>query len=306
MVLALFFAACSSSEPQKPAEPAKPAAEARKPAAPPPAAAGNEVVVKGSDSEVNLVQKMAEDFNKAHPDVKISVTGGGSGAGIAALLDGTTTLANASRDLKPEEKAQAVTKNVTPMAFVFATDAVAVVVNAQNKVNDLDVTALAGIFQGTTKSWKAVGGDDKPFSLYGRQSSSGTYDYFKKTAVNGEYSADMKQLNGNAEIVEAVSKDPQGIGYVAAGYVKGKPGVKPLGLKVNGQTLSSQDEAQVLSGTYPLARPLFQFMNGKPTGALKDFLAFEASDAGQQIVKDMGFYVIFPDKKAANAALLGG
>ncbi len=294
MILALALLACS---PETPA-PSKPEA-----VAPPPAK--TELVIKGSDSEVNVVQKLAEEFMKTHADVAISVTGGGSGTGVAALIDGGCTLANSSRDFEPEEKVKALDKKVTPVSFVFATDAVGLVVNPKNPVTTADLATVGKVFRGEEKTWTALGGGATPISLYGRQSNSGTYTFFKKVVVNGEYSADVKQMNGNAQIVEGVAADEAGIGYVAAGYVKGKANVKLLNLVVDGAEISPSDEAAVISGKYPLARPLYQFMNGKPTGALKDFLAYEASDAGKAIIASEGFYPVFPDKVAANQALLG-
>lgn len=290
----LFLVACSGGSPAPtPAEPPKPAAK-------------TELVVKGSDSEVNLVQKLAEEFMKTHPEANISVTGGGSGTGIAALLDGTATLANSSRDLKGEEKLKFQEKGKTPQAFVFATDGLAVVVHKDNPIAELSLDQVGKAFRGEIKSWKDLGGPDKPISLYGRQSNSGTYDFFKAQAVKGDFSPDVKEMNGNAQIVEGVSADPLGLGYTAAGYVKGKDGLKPVSLLVDGAAVSPLDEPAVLSGKYPLARPLYQFFVGKPDPVLKAFLEYEATDAAQAIVKDMGFYPIFADKKAANAAVLGG
>jgi phosphate transport system substrate-binding protein len=296
MLLSLLLA-CSGGETTPPK------AEAPKP---PPPAAKTEIVVKGSDSEVNLVQKLGEDFMKTHAEASLSVTGGGSGTGIAALLDGTCTLANSSRDLKGEEKLKFQEKGKEPKAFVFATDAVAVVVAKDNAVNELSLEQVGKIFRGEIKSWKAVGGPDKPISLYGRQANSGTYDYFKANATKGDFSPEVKEMNGNAQIVEGIAADAMGIGYTAAGYVKDKPGIKALSLVVDGAGVSPLDKAAVLSGRYPLARPLFQFLVGKPEGALKAFLQYEASGAGQKIVEDMGFYPIFDNKKPDNAALLGG
>lgn len=266
----------------------------------------SEIVIKGSDSEVNVVQRLAEEFMKVHPEVVISVTGGGSGTGIAALIDGSCTLANSSRALKGDEKVRALEKKVDPKAFSFATDAVALVVNPANPLSQLDLDQAGRIFRGEVTDWKDVGGAPGPISLYGRQSNSGTYDYFKSTVVKGEFSGSVKEMNGNAQIVEGVSGDLGAVGYSAAGYVLDKPGVKVLSLLVDGQAVSPADEAAVLSGRYPLARPLYQFMNGKPSGALADFLRYEASDAGQAIVKEMGFYPVFVDIKAENQALVDG
>ncbi|MFN7142980.1 MAG: PstS family phosphate ABC transporter substrate-binding protein, partial [Myxococcota bacterium] len=272
-------------------------------------ASGATIQVKGSDSEVNLVQRLAEEFMKKNPGASIAVTGGGSGAGIAALIDGTTTIANSSRDMKGAEKIDAQRKGVDVKAFVFATDGLAVIVNPANTLESIDVDTLGKIYRGEVSTWDAVGGPAAPVSLYGRQSNSGTYDFFKSAAVKGEYSPNLKQMNGNAQIVEGVKADPGGIGYVAAGYVSGEnaAGVKILPIKgADGAAVSPVDEAAVLSGAYPLARPLYQFVNGAPTGTLKDFLAYEASPDGQAIVKQMGFYPIAGPHVASNQALVGG
>lgn len=301
-MLTLLLLACSGGETAS--TPAAPTT----PAAPPAPAAGATIQVKGSDSEVNLVQRLAEEFTKKNPGANIAVTGGGSGAGIAALIDGTTTIANSSRDMKGTEKIEAQRKGVDVKSFVFATDGLAVIVHPSNPVQSLDVDQLGKIYRGELSTWDTLGGTGA-VSLYGRQSNSGTYDYFKSAAVKGEYSPNLKQMNGNAQIVEGVKADPGGIGYVAAGYVLGESGagVKVVPLTVaGGAPVSPSDEAAVLSGAYPLSRPLFQFINGAPTGAVRDFLAFEASPEGQAIVKEMGFYVIGESHAAANQALVGG
>jgi len=299
--ISLLLLACSESPtPASPEAPAGPEA---------PAAAGGTIQVKGSDSEVNLVQRLAESFMKKSPGASISVTGGGSGAGIAAIIDGTTTIANSSRDMKGTEKIEASRKGVDVKSFVFATDGLAVIVNAANPATSLDVDTLGKIYRGELSTWETAGSGTGAVSLYGRQSNSGTYDYFKSAAVKGEYAASLKQMNGNAQIVEGVKADPGGIGYVAAGYVAGEngAGVKVLTIAPTpgAPAISPTDEAAVLSGAYPLARPLFQFVNGVPAGTLRDFLAYEASPEGQAIVKEMGFYPIAAAHTAANQALVG-
>jgi phosphate transport system substrate-binding protein len=268
------------------------------------------LTIKGSDSEVNLVQRLAERFLEGHADVTISVTGGGSGTGIAALMDGTADLANSSRDLSGLEKIAARRKGLDVRAFVFATDGLAVIVHADNPVASLSLAELAAVYRGEVTSWQALGAPEAlPVSLYGRQSSSGTYDYFRKAAVKGDYASSLKQMNGSAQIAEAVRNDRGGIGYVAAGYVQGESaeGLRVLALEnADGQKTSPLDVSAVLSGAYPLSRPLYQFMPGAPDDTLRAFLRFEASDEGQAIVQDMGFFTVAPDDAAANAALLGG
>ncbi len=305
MLLSLLLVACSGSETSTTSAPSAPAPSAPAPSAP----TGGTIQVKGSDSEVNLVQRLAEEFSKKTPAASIAVTGGGSGAGIAAIIDGTTTIANSSRDMKGAEKIEAQRKGLDVKAFVFATDGLAVIVNPSNKLESIDLDKLGALYRGEVSTWDAVGGGAGPVSLYGRQSNSGTYDFFKSAAVKGEYAPALKQMNGNAQIVEGVKADPGGIGYVAAGYVQGEngAGVKILPVSsAGGQPVSPLDEAAVLSGVYPLARPLYQFVNGTPTGQVKDFLAFEASPEGQAIVKQMGFYPITSAHVASNQALVGG
>lgn len=301
MIVSLLLLACSDSE-----------STVASSALPKVHASSETIQVKGSDSEVNLVQRLAEEFMKKTPGASIAVTGGGSGAGIAAIIDGTTTIANSSREMKGSEKIEASRKNVDIQSFVFATDGLAVIVHASNPLDTIDLDKLGGIYRGELTAWEAAGVAGSalgPVSLYGRQSSSGTYDYFKTAAVKGEYASSLKQMNGTAQIVEGVKADPGGIGYVAAGYVGGDnaAGVKVLSLiGADGAAVSPLDEAAVLSGAYPLARPLYQFIDGAPTGMLKTFLAYEASPEGQAIVKEMGFYVVGNQYVAGNQALVAG
>lgn len=299
MLVSLLLLACSGGPSSSTPDGATP------PAVPPPSNPGATIQVKGSDSEVNLVQRLAEEFMKIHPGASIAVTGGGSGAGIAAIIDGATTIANSSRDMKGAEKIEASRKGVDVRSFVFATDGLAVIVHPENPMETIDVDTLGAIFRGDTTTWEGGGA----VSLYGRQSNSGTYDYFKSAAVKGEYASSLKQMNGTAQIVESVKVDVGGIGYVAAGYVSGDKGVGVKVLKVStagGEPVSPNDEGAVLSGAYPLARPLYQFVNGVPTGQVRDFLAFEASPEGQAIVKEMGFYAIAEQYVAPNQALVAG
>lgn len=305
MLVSVLLLACSGSE----TTPPSPAGTGPGAPTPSPTAASGTIQVKGSDSEVNLVQRLAEEFMKKSPGASIAVTGGGSGAGIAAIIDGTTTIANSSREMKGAEKIEASRNNVDIKSFVFATDGLAVIVNASNPMDTIELDKLGAIYRGELSTWDAVGGGTGPVSLYGRQSNSGTYDYFKSAAVKGEYATSLKQMNGTAQIVEGVKSDPGGIGYVAAGYVAGEnaAGIKVLSLTTaGGAPVSPLDEAAVLSGSYPLARPLYQFINGAPTGALKEFLAYEASPEGQAIVKEMGFYAVGSQYVGPNQALVAG
>lgn len=261
--------------------------------------AADMIQIKGSDSEVNLVQRLAEVFMKKHPGVNIAVTGGGSGTGIAALINKKTDIANSSRDMSGKEIESAKKAGINPIGVAFATDGISVIVHPENPVKKLTLEQLGMLFSGKVKSWKEVGGPDLPVSLYGRQSNSGTYVFFRGLVVRGDYSPKMKSMNGNAQIVEAVQRDKAGIGYVAVGYVVDMQGnVKP-GLQLLPVAKDAQSEAytpakmeNVMSGKYPISRPLYQFVNGKPTGKLAEFIKFELSPEGQQIVREKGFFPV--------------
>ena len=156
---------------------------------------------------------------KKNPDVNIAVTGGGSGTGIAALINKTTDIANSSRELSPKEEEAAKSAGVQPFRIIFATDGISVVTHPANPISKLTLEQLGKIFKGEITNWKEVGGKDAKISLYGRQSNSGTYVFFREFVVKADYSPHMKAMNGNAQIVEAIKKDKDGIGYVAVGYV---------------------------------------------------------------------------------------
>lgn len=261
------------------------------------------IEIKGSDSEVNLVQRLAEQFMEEHPDVKIAVTGGGSGTGIAALFDKTIDIANSSRPLASAEKVQAVKKGIKPVSNVFATDALSIAVNPENPVKSLTLEQLGKIFRGEATDWKEFGGEGK-ITAYGRQPSSGTYVFFKDAVVKGDYGDKVLQMNGNAQIVESIAQDKGGIGYVAVGYIKSKDDIKalPVAAKEGDEAIMPTDEEAVADGKYPIARPLFQYTNGEPTGNVREFLLFELSPTGSKTATEMGFY---PVRKADNEQFNG-
>ena len=264
------------------------------------------LAVKGSDSEVNVVQQLAEAYMARHPGVFVSVGGGGSGTGIAAILDGTAQVANSSRPLTGIEILRSRREGMALGGFVFATDALAVVVHADNPVPRVDLATLGALYRGETLRWP----DGRAVSLYGRQSNSGTHAYFRDVAVKGEYAASLRQMNGSAQIVEAVRQDRGGIGYVAAGYVDGERAaglrVVPLVSPVDGAVLSPRDTEAVRARRYPLARPLHQFVAAPVGDGVRAFLAFEASPEGMAIVSRNGFFPIAAEDARANHALLGG
>jgi phosphate transport system substrate-binding protein len=260
--------------------------------------------VRGSDSEVNLVTRLGEVFSEHREDVAVAVTGGGSGVGIAALLDGVADLANSSRALKPQEKLLALRKGVEPVETVFATDALTVIVHEKNPVESLTVEAIGAMFRGEVASWphgpEVVG--------YGRQSSSGTYGFFRKAVVQGDYALEVREMSGNAQIVEGVAADPGGIGYVAVGYLKaGAEGVRAVPIEGDdGQVVSPLDAEAVKAGRYPIARPLYQITDGPPRGPIAEFLRFELSPPGEAILVEMGFYPVVAAWEERNAHLRAG
>ncbi len=265
--------------------------------------AAREVMVKGSDTMLNLVQNLAEAFSTASSDITVSVTGGGSGVGISAIMSNETDIANASRAIKSKEISTARANGVNPVEYAIAIDGVCIIVNASNSVEKLTIEQLGQLYQGKVANWSAVGGPNKKVSLYGRQPSSGTFVYVRDEAVKGEYSGSMRQMNGNAQIVEAVKADEGAVGYVGVGYAR-EAGIKVVTLSRDGSSYYSPlDKAAVDAGNYPLARPLFQYTNGKAKGDAKTFIEFELGPDGQKIVSDQGFYPLtqgYQDRNSAN------
>lgn len=262
--------------------------------------------IKGSDTEVNMVQRLTEVYNEKKPNVQFAVTGGGSGTGIAALIDKQIDVANSSRPMKDEEISQAQANGVEPVAFIFAQDGLAVVVNESNGIESLTLDQVGAIYRGDITNWKDVGGEDREISTYGRQSSSGTYVFFMETVVKGDYTAEMKMLAGNANIVEGVVADVAGIGYIGVGYAKDGDSVVS-GLKVLEIAKDASSEAtsplvmeNILQGKYPLVRPLYHYTDGKPEGSLKDYLEFVFSADGQAVVEEEGFFPINAEYQAMN------
>jgi phosphate transport system substrate-binding protein len=253
--------------------------------------------IRGSDSEVNVVQRLAEVFMKEQPDVFISVTGGGSGVGIAALIDGTADLANSSRPLRPEEKLLALRSGIRPYREIFALDALTIIVHEDNPVETLTLEQVGALFRGEVERWTALGGPDARVITYGRQTSSGTYQWFRENVVQGGYDPSTRQMSGTAQIVDSVARDPGGVGYVAVGYLEaGAEGVHAVAIQTSSSAapVSPLDEEAVLAGRYPISRPLYQFSDGPPEGALADFVAFERSARGREIILAMGFFPPLP------------
>jgi phosphate transport system substrate-binding protein len=259
-------------------------------AAPALAMAGT-ITVKGSDTMVILAQRWAEEYMKKNPARKVQVTGGGSGTGIAALVNGTTDIADASRAMKDDEKAKVRDRyNTLPTEIAVAKDGVALYVSEANPVAQLTIDQLGAIYLGDVTSWKEVGGPDARIVLYSRENSSGTYVFFKENVLGGEdFAASAQTLPGTAAVVNAIAKERYGIGYGGAAYAKGVKEVKIVGK--DGQAWLPSAE-NVKSGKYPLSRPLFMYTRATPAGEVKQFIDFCLSPEGQAIVTQVGYFPI--------------
>jgi len=261
------------------------------------------IQIKGSDTLVNLVQILAEEYMAKNRGVAIAVLGGGSGTGITALINGTCDIANHSREWKQKELDLAYEKGIRPRIFAIAVDALSIIVNEKNPLDTLTMVQVGSIFRGEIKNWKVLGGPDQKISLYGRQSNSGTYAFMQEHVLNNKnYSPEVKEMNGNAQIIEAVTQDVSGIGYVGVGYLYDESGQVRKGIKVlkikkdeNAPAFSPLDKEAVYSAKYPISRPLYQSTNGKPSGVAADLIRFELSPEGQAIVEKEGFFKIGQD-----------
>lgn len=252
--------------------------------------------VRGSDSEVNLVQSIAENFMDQDSLVSVGVTGGGSGAGIASLVNNKTDIANSSRKITDEEIKIARERGVEPYEIIFAQDVLAIIVNENNPIQSLTLEELGKIYSGELTNWKELGGNDEKIMLYGRQSSSGTYIFFREFIVKTEYDQSMIGMSGTAQIVEAIRADKTGVGYVSSGYLDEsvQTGLKVVEIQKDETTTaySPLDKENVISGNYPITRPLMQYTNGKPKGKLLEFILYQFTPEGMDIIENNGFYPI--------------
>jgi phosphate transport system substrate-binding protein len=248
---------------------------------------GETIVIKGSTTVLPVAQAASEAFMAANPGVNISISGGGSGNGIKALVDKSTQIANASRFIKDKEVNLAHENGVYAVPHRVAIDAIIPVVHPSNPVNDLTVEQLSLIYQGKIKNWNEVGGNDMKIVVVSRDTSSGTYEVWEEKVLHKAKVTPRAQLQAsNGAIVQAISKNKYAIGYIGLGYLN--KDVKAL--KVNGIEASSQN---ALSGAYPVARPLFMFTDGWPTGSTAKFIVFVLSREGQEIVKKEGFVPLY-------------
>jgi phosphate transport system substrate-binding protein len=250
---------------------------------------------KGSDTMVNLALAWAEAYEAAHPETRLSVTGGGSGTGIAALINGTVTIANASRAIKEEERQQAEANGVEPVEFVVARDAIAIVVNPANPVSQLSLPQLSAIYSGQITNWREVGGEDRPIVLLSRETNSGTHVYFLENVLRlGEkenktlFSPDTLLMPSSEGISAEVRQNPNTIGYDGLGYVT--PDMKTVAVSADADgPYVLPTIATVNDKSYPIARDLYMYSRGQPEGVVKDYLDWVFGPEAQKIVAELGF-----------------
>lgn len=255
----------------------------------------NSIKIKGSDTEVNLTVLMAESFHEVNTNNFISICGGGSGLGIASLLNGTTDIANSSRRINAEELSLFNKNKMMLDSFIFAQDAIAFVVSDQIPVDKISLKQLAAILSGELKNWSDICDHQAKINIYGRQSNSGTHE-FVQDILQIDFSEHAKQMNGNAQITEAIKADPSGIGYVGAGYVMGgsSKGIKVLSIFENdpSKAISPFDAEAIKKGGYYFQRPLYQYYIRENIHKIQPFFDFEKSLNGAKIIHNSGYYPI--------------
>jgi phosphate transport system substrate-binding protein len=249
---------------------------------------------KGSDTLVNLALAWAEQYMILHPEIRISVTGGGTGTGVAAMVNGTVDIANASREMKPEEIASAKSNGITPEEITVARDAIAIVVNPSNPVNALTLQQLSDIYTGKITNWRQVGGENRPIVLLSRECNSGTYIYFLENVIrlgNAKstllFSPDTLLMPSSEGISAEVRQNPNSLGYDGLGYVT--PDQKVLAVAKDNNSPHVMPSAQTVNdGTYAISRPLYMYTAGAPAGRIKEYIGWIMSD-GQNLVSKLGF-----------------
>jgi phosphate transport system substrate-binding protein len=260
-----------------------------------PPQAGTDIVNKGSDTMVNLALAWAEAYRQVDPAVNISVTGGGSGTGIAALINGTVDLANASRQIKPEEIDEARANGVDPVEFVVARDAIAVIVHRANPVDRLSIPQLSDIYSGKIDNWAEVGGADRPIVRLSRETNSGTHVYFLEEVLRqGQkdnrtlFATDTLLLPSSEGIAGEIAYDENAIGYDGLGYVT--PEMKVIAVAKDASSPFFLPSADTVNrGEYPIARDLYMYSPGTPKPQTKAYLDWVLSPAGQALVGSLGF-----------------
>ena len=275
LILSLFFLVCFSTHSA--------------------AAVNNSIRIKGSDTMVNLAQSWAEKYMEIKPKVFLAVTGGGSGTGLSSLISGTCEIAMSSREIKEKEIALAEKRGIHPYEIKVALDGLAVVVNPQNPVEKLTMEELAGIFTGAIRNWKELGGSDEKIVVLSREVNSGTHVYFKEHVLRRgnpqgteEFAPSALLLSSSQAIADEIAQNPGAVGYYGMGYVCAKQKAV-LVAKDAKSPYEAPTIDNVISGRYPISRPLFFYLNGSPQGMLKDFIDYCLSADGQEIVVKTDF-----------------
>jgi phosphate transport system substrate-binding protein len=256
------------------------------------------IVNKGSDTLVNIALAWAEEYHKVNPNAEISVTGGGSGTGIAALINRTVDIANARRQIKPEEINQAESNGGNPVEFIVAKDAIAIIVNPRNPINQLTLRQLSEIYSGKINNWSEIGGEDRPIVRLSRETNSGTHVFFLENVVrlgNSEdktlFSTDTLLLPSSEGITAETRENPNAIGYDGLGYVT--PDVKMVAIARDIQSEFVLPSAQTVNeGRYPISRDLYMYTNGEPSGIVAEYLQWILSSEAQIVVAELGFVPI--------------
>lgn len=244
--------------------------------------------IKGSDTVLPIAQQTAERFMALHPNTRVTVTGGGSGVGISALLDGTTDIGMASRSIKFSEKMKAKKLGEELVEVPVAYDALAVVVHPSNPVSQLTRQQLEDIFRGKITNWKEVGGEDRKIVVYSRETSSGTYEFFKESVLkNKNYMSSSLSMPATGAIIQSVSQTRGAIGYVGLAYVS--PRVKSLNVSYDGTHFAAPTLENAVNKTYPIVRPLYYYYNQRNANQVEPLLQFILSPAGQEIIKKSGY-----------------
>jgi phosphate transport system substrate-binding protein len=250
------------------------------------------ITIKGSDTMVILGQRWAEDYMKKHPDVTLQVTGGGSGTGVSALINGTTDICQSSRPMSASEKEKLRDRYATTgVEIPVARDGLSIFVHESNSLTEITMDQLKQVFTGKITNWKDLGGPDNKIIVYSRENSSGTYVFFKEHVLKGaDFTARAQTMPGTAAVVNAVAKEKFAMGYGGAAYAKG---IKILKVKKDAASPGVLPElANVKDGSYPLSRPLFFYLRNKPTGESKAFVDWVLSPEGQAIVSKVGYFPV--------------
>lgn len=254
--------------------------------------------IKGSDTEFAMVRDLAEAYTKDHPEVRIEVEGGGSNKGIDALGENEIDICNSSREIKSEEIAAIAAKKIKAVPIIFSTDAMAIITNYKVGVDSMSIDQLARLFSGKIKNWKELGGDDLPVRLFGRDLSSGTRNYFYNKILSGMPAGDITECNSNESVLNAVVSHSGAVGYVGTGFLfdsNGRPNGKIWAMPIyieNHAAVSPYQSSAVKKGEYVLTRPLYQYVKGVPDELIQDFILFELTKRGQDIVMKHGFFPI--------------